>query len=797
MAKGKLKVSTIIVIVFWVLFFLGIFSVYMLFKCIADGKIGYLPNVEEMLNPKNKFATEIYSSDMKVLGRYFQKGENRVFTPYEEISPYMTDALISTEDARFYEHSGIDGDALLRVAVKTLLMGQDKGGGSTVSQQLAKLLFTEVRAKDKFERAKQKLSEWVIAAKLEKYYTKEEIITLYLNKFDFVNNAVGIKSASQVYFSKQPSDLNVEEAALLVGMLQNPALYNPNRESRREKCKSRRNTVLSQMAKYGKITQAECDSLSQLDIVLKFQKVDHKLGLAPYFREYLRAVMTAQMPERDKYPKWQGQKFYEDSLAWATNPLYGWCNKNTKPDGTPYDLYADGLKVYTTIDSRMQRYAEESVKEYVGGHMQPLFFKEKFSQKNKKAPFSNKSTQAQVDSILVRAMRLSDRYRGMKYNEKMNDKEIKTYFDTAKVEMRVFDWEKGSKDTVMTPMDSIRYAKSFIRSAMMSIDPFNGHVKAYVGGIDFNYFQYDLVSVGRRQVGSTIKPFLYALAMEEGMSPCDLVPNVQPQVLLPSGEIWEPRNVPYGEEGKKEVGQMITIRRGLQTSNNWISAYLIKQLGPESFVKLLHSFGLKNHIDPVPSLCLGIADVSVSEMTAAYTAFANKGIQTEPLFVTRIEDNKGNVVATFVPRMNEIFSEQTAYKMISMLQGVVNGGTGLRLRTRSYKYSLGWETPVAGKTGTTQNNSDGWFMGFVPNLITGVWVGGEDRDIHFDNLRNGQGSATALPVWGTYMNKVYNDSTLGYSRTEPFIVTDKYLCPNATDKVDPNAEEVPEMILFD
>lgn len=797
MAKGKVKVGTIILIAFWVLFFLGIFSVYMVFKSIADGKIGYLPDVEEMLNPKNKFATEIYSSDMKVLGRYFQKGENRVYTPYEEISPYMTDALISTEDARYYEHSGIDGDALLRVAVKTLLMGQDKGGGSTVSQQLAKLLFTDKRAKDKWERTKQKLCEWVIAAKLEKYYTKEEIITLYLNKFDFVNNAVGIKSASEVYFSKQPKDLNIEESALLVGMLQNPSLYNPNRADRRDRCKARRNTVLSQMAKYGKITQAECDSLSQLDIILKFQKVDHKLGLAPYFREYLRTVLTAPMPVRSDYAKWQNQKFYEDSLAWVSDPLYGWCNKNTKPDGSPYNLYGDGLKIYTTIDSRMQQYAEEAVKEYVGGYMQPLFFKEKSGQKHKKAPFSNKSTQAQVDSILVRAMRMSDRYRGMKYDEKMKDAQIKAYFDTAQVAMRVFDWKLGCKDTVMTPMDSIRYAKSFLRSAMMSIDPYNGHVKAYVGGIDFNFFQYDLVSVGRRQVGSTIKPFLYALAMEEGMSPCDLVPNVQPQVLLPSGEIWEPRNVPYGEEGKKEVGQMITVRRGLQTSNNWISAYLIKQLGPESFVKLLHSFGLKNHIDPVPSLCLGIADVSVSEMTAAYTAFANKGIQTEPLFVTRIEDDKGNVVANFVPRMNEIFSEQTAYKMISMLQGVVNGGTGLRLRTKSYKYSLGWETPVAGKTGTTQNNSDGWFMGFVPNLITGVWVGGEDRDIHFDNLRNGQGSATALPVWGTYMNKVYNDASLGYSRTEPFIVTDKYLCPNASEKVDPNAEEVPEMILFE
>lgn len=794
---GGLSIGKKILIALWVLFFIGIFSVYKLFDMIAEGKIGYLPPVEELLNPKSSEATEIYSCDAKVLGRYFLKGENRISTPYSEISPYMVDALISTEDARYYEHCGIDGDALLRVAIKTIVMRQDAGGGSTISQQLAKLLFTDEPAKSKWQRGKQKLTEWVVAAQLEKYYTKEEIITMYLNKFDFLNNAVGIKSASQIYFSKQPNELNVEEAALLVGMLQNPVKFNPHRESKRERCKQRRNIVLGQMAKYGKITQAECDSLSQLDIQLRFQKVDHKLGLAPYFREYLRSIMTAKMPELKNYPKWMRQKYYEDSLAWVSDPLYGWCNKNTKPNGAPYDLYGDGLKIYTTIDSRMQQYAEDAVKEYVGGYLQPLFFKEKSGQKHKKAPFSNKSTQAQVDSILSRAMRQSERYRVMKHESKMKHEQIKAYFDTAKVSMVVFDWEKGSKDTVMTPMDSIRYAKSFLRSAMMSIDPFNGQVKAYVGGISFNYFQYDMVSVGRRQVGSTIKPFLYSLAMEGGMSPCDLVPNVQPQVMLPSGEIWEPRNVPYGEEGKKEIGKMITIRRGLQTSNNWTSAYLIKQLGPESFVKLLHSFGLKNHIDAVPSLCLGIADVSVSEMTAAYTAFANKGIQTEPLFVTRIEDNKGNVISTFVPRMNEIFSEQTAYKMISMLQGVMNGGTGLRLRTRRYNYCVGWETPVAGKTGTTQNNSDGWFMGFVPNLITGIWVGGEDRDVHFDNIRNGQGSATALPIWGTYMNKVYNDESLGYSRTEPFVVTDKYLCPNSEDKVSADAEEAPEMILFE
>lgn len=797
--KGKLSIGVKILIALWILFLVGLISVFTIFHLINEGKIGYLPPIEELENPKNKFASEIYSSDMKILGRFFKSQENRVYTSYEELSPYLIDALISTEDIRFYEHSGIDLQALLRVVFKTVILQQSSGGGSTVTQQLAKLYFTKEPAKNKLERLKQKLSEWVIATKLEKLYTKEEIITMYFNKFDFLNNAVGIKSAAQVYFNKNPKELNKEEAALLVGMLQNPRKYNPRSqvEKTRMNSKARRNIVLSQMCMNNKITAEERDSLSNLDIILDYQKVDHKMGLAPYFRERLRIMMTAQKPDPEKYPKWQHQKYYEDSLAWETDPLYGWCNKNLKPDGTPYSLYTDGLKIYTTLDSRMQQYAEEAVEEYLGKYLQPIFFKENDPKKNKKAPFSTKSTQAQVDSILMKAVRLTDRYREMKRSG-LTEKEIMEVFKTP-TPMAVFDWEKGSKDTTMSPYDSIRYQKSFLRSGLMSINPFNGHVKAYVGGPNFNYFQYDMAGVGRRQVGSTIKPFLYALAMEDGMNPCDEVPNVQPQVLLPSGEIWEPRNVPYGEEGKEEVGKMISLKRGLQTSNNWISAYLIKQLGPERFVNLLHSFGLKNQIDPVPSLCLGIADVSVSEMAAAYTAFANKGIQTEPLFVTRIEDNNGNVIATFTPRMNEIFSAETASKMISLLQGVVNGGTGLRLRTKRYDYSIGWETPVAGKTGTTQNNSDGWFMAFVPNLITGVWVGGEDRDIHFDNLRNGQGSATALPIWGKYMKKVLNDSTIGYSKTEPFVTTQTYDCSKKgenTTTVSTEEEVIEEMILF-
>ncbi len=794
--KSRLSLGIKILIAAWILFFIGVLSVFAIFKLISDGKIGYLPPVEELQNPKNKYASEIYSCDMKILGRYFKEKENRVYTPYQDLSPHLINALISTEDARYYDHSGIDGRALFRVGVKTIAMGQDKGGGSTITQQLAKLLFTEERAKDKMERAKQKLTEWVIAVKLEKLYTKEEIITMYFNKFDWVNNAVGIKSAAQIYFNKTPMDLNIEEAAMLVGMFQNPAKYNPNNENKRPACKERRNVVLSQMCSKGLITKAECDSLSALDIKLNFQKVDHKLGLAPYFREHLRMLMNHSKPDPKNYPKWMKEKYSEDSLAWEQDPLYGWCNKNLKPDGTPYNLYTDGLKIYTTVDSRMQQYAEEAVKEYLGGYLQPIFFKENDLRKNKKAPFSTTSTQAQVDSIMAKSMRMSDRYYWLKRSGK-SEKEIKEIFDTP-TQVTIFDWEKGSKDTVLTPYDSIRYQKAFLRSGMMSINPFNGQVKAYVGGPDFNFFQYDMVCTGRRQVGSTIKPFLYTLAMIDGMDPCTMVPNVQPHYVDQySGQVWEPKNVPYGEEGKREIGKMITLKRGLQTSNNWISAHLVLQIGAGRFANFLNnSLDLKSHVEPVPPICLGAMDVSISEMVSAYTAFANKGIKASPLFVTRIEDNNGNVIATFVPRMKEVYNEETASKMISLLQGVINGGTGLRLRTKRYDYSLGWETPIAGKTGTTQNNSDGWFMGFVPSLVTGVWVGGEDRDIHFDNIRNGQGSASALPIWGIFMNKVYNDSTLGYSRTEQFVTTQKYDCSSKDDQPIVG-EEADELILLD
>jgi penicillin-binding protein 1A len=789
MAKKK-NWKKIIIITFWSLFLLGIGSIFLIFSLISNGKIGYLPPVEELQNPKNKFASEIYSGDMVVLGRYFRSQDNRVYVPYEELPSHLVEALIATEDARYYGHSGIDGKALLRVFFKTLILQQRAGGGSTISQQLAKLYYTKDVAQSRLERGLQKPIEWVIAAQLEKYYTKEEIVSMYFNQFDFLNNAVGIKSASQVYFNKSPENLNIEEAALLVGMCQNPSYYNPVKAKNYDRCRGRRNVVLDNMQKQGYITLEVSDSLKNLPMELDYQRVDHKLGLAPYFREYLRKIMTAKKPERSQF--YSNQAFYEASLAWENDPLYGWCNKNQKPDGSNYNLYTDGLKIYTTIDSRMQQYAEESVKEYLGDYLQDLFFKEK-STKNSinRAPFSANTTKAQRDSIMVRAMRQTDRYRSLR-NADVSADSIEKAFSTP-VQMRVFSW-KGTIDTVMTPRDSIRYYKHFLRTGVMSMDPFNGHVKAYVGGPEFNYFQYDMAMDGKRQVGSTIKPFLYAFAMEQGLSPCDEVPNVQPQIALPEGKIWTPRNVPYGESGKAEIGNMITLRRGLQTSNNWISAYLIDRFGAEGFVKLLHSFGIKNQgIEAVPALSLGIADFSVGEMVAAYTAFANKGIQTEPLFVTRIEDNEGNVVATFSPRMNEILSQATAEKMISMLQAVINGGTGIRLRSSGYSYHIKWETPLAGKTGTTQNNSDGWFIGFVPNLITGVWVGGEDRDVHFDNMRYGQGSASALPIFGKYMNKIYKDSDLGYSRTEPFEVENTYDCK----KVEIAEPDAIEYNLFD
>lgn len=745
-----------VVKILWIFIALISLVCVFIFFSIAKGWIGYMPPVEDLENPNYKFATEVFSEDGKVLGTYSYSKENRVFVGYNDLSPNIINALIATEDVRFAEHSGIDAYALTRAVVKRgILMQKNAGGGSTITQQLSKQLYSP-SADNVMERLFQKPIEWVIAVKLERYYTKEEILTMYLNKFDFLNNAVGIKTAAFTYFGCEPKDLKIEEAATLVGMCKNPSLYNPVRYN--ERSRGRRNVVLDQMRKAGYITEAERDSLQALPLKLKYNRVDHKEGLATYFREYLRGVLTAKKPDKANYRGWQMQKYYEDSLDWENNPLFGWCEKNTKKDGTKYNLYTDGLKIYTTLDSRMQQYAEDAVTEYLK-ELQGYFFKEKKGAK--KAPYTFRLTQEQVDEILGRAMRLSDRYRLMK-KAGATEAEIKKAFDTPE-EMSVFSWE-GEKDTIMTPMDSIRYYKFFLRAGFMSMDPRSGHVKAYVGGPNYHYFQYDMAMVGRRQVGSTIKPFLYTLAMENGFSPCDEVRHVEYTLIDENGKPWTPRNA-----NKKLIGDMVTVKWGLANSDNWITAYLMSKLNPYNLKRLIHTFGVRNRdIVPSVSLCLGPCEISVGEMVSAYTAFPNKGIRVAPLFVTRIEDNDGNVLATFAPEMQEVISVSSTYKMLVMLRAVVNEGTGGRVRR------LGVKADMGGKTGTTNYNADGWFMGFTPSLVSGCWVGGEDRDIHFDTMLHGQGASMALPIWTKYMVKVLGDKSLGYDENETFQLPEGY-----------------------
>lgn len=745
-----------VVKILWIFIALISLVCVFIFFSIAKGWIGYMPPVEDLENPNYKFATEVFSEDGKVLGTYSYSKENRVFVGYNDLSPNIINALIATEDVRFAEHSGIDAYALTRAVVKRgILMQKNAGGGSTITQQLSKQLYSP-SADNVMERLFQKPIEWVIAVKLERYYTKEEILTMYLNKFDFLNNAVGIKTAAFTYFGCEPKDLKIEEAATLVGMCKNPSLYNPVRYN--ERSRGRRNVVLDQMRKAGYITEAERDSLQALPLKLKYNRVDHKEGLATYFREYLRGVLTAKKPDKANYRGWQMQKYYEDSLDWENNPLFGWCEKNTKKDGTKYNLYTDGLKIYTTLDSRMQQYAEDAVTEHLK-ELQGYFFKEKKGAK--KAPYTFRLTQEQVDEILGRAMRLSDRYRIMK-KAGATEAEIKKAFDTPE-EMSVFSWE-GEKDTIMTPMDSIRYYKFFLRAGFMSMDPRSGHVKAYVGGPNYHYFQYDMAMVGRRQVGSTIKPFLYTLAMENGFSPCDEVRHVEYTLIDENGKPWTPRNA-----NKKLICDMVTVKWGLANSDNWITAYLMSKLNPYNLKRLIHTFGVRNRdIVPSVSLCLGPCEISVGEMVSAYTAFPNKGIRVAPLFVTRIEDNDGNVLATFAPEMQEVISVSSAYKMLVMLRAVVNEGTGGRVRR------LGVKADMGGKTGTTNYNADGWFMGFTPSLVSGCWVGGEDRDIHFDTMLHGQGASMALPIWTKYMVKVLGDKSLGYDENETFQLPEGY-----------------------
>lgn len=746
------------------------------FTAIWNGWIGYMPPIEDLQNPINRFATQIYSADGKVIGTWNFNRENRVCIPYSNLSPHLVDALVATEDARFYDHSGVDFIALGRAIVKRGLLGQTSaGGGSTITQQLAKQLYSET-AKSTLQRVLQKPIEWVIAVKLERNYTKEEIIALYLNYFDFLHNAVGIKTASNTYFNKEPKDLTVEEAATLIGLCKNPSLFNPVRYP--ERCRERRNVVLDQMRKAGYLTDSQYDEYAAKDLKLDFHRTDHKDGTAPYLREFLRIYMTAECPDISKYPSWNKRQYVLDSIAWVTDPLYGWCNKNFKKDGTPYNLNADGLKVYTTIDSRMQRYAEEAVYGHVARFLQPEFTKENRRKSN--APFTSQLTKKQVNQIMERAVLQSERYRVMKANG-ASDEEIHRAFHTP-TDMSVFTYH-GDLDTTMTPIDSIRYVKSFLRAGFMSMDPKTGAVKAYVGGLDYRHFMYDMVTGGRRQVGSTIKPFLYSLAMENGFSPCDLAPNVQ-RTYMVAGQPWTPRNASH-----KRAGEMVTLKWGLAQSSNWVSAYLMSKLSPQQFVQLLHDYGINNpDIHASMSLCLGPCEVSVAEMVSAYTTFANGGIRVAPLFVSRIEDNDGNVVATFQPRMNEVISAESANKMLVELMGVVDGGTAGRLR---YKYNFTGD--IGGKTGTTNRNSDAWFMGFTPELVSGCWVGGEDRDIHFDSMRMGQGATMALPIWAYFMKKVYRDSSLPYDPNSKFNLPEGFdPCAKDADDMEYGIDEVYE-----
>lgn len=762
--KKKSTTKRSIIKILWFTFF-GVISLsVLLFGLIAVGAIGYLPPIDQLENPIDKYASQLYSSDGEVLTTYSQSKENRVFVNYDELSPHLINALIATEDIRFYSHSGIDAIALVRAIVKRgILQQKSGGGGSTITQQLAKLLYSPSAA-NSFERILQKPIEWVIAVKLEHFYTKEEIINLYLNKYDFNYNAVGIMSAAKTYFNKLPSELNVEESAMLVGMCKNSSLYNPVR--RPELTQQRRNVVLKQLEKSHHITKSEKDSLQQKEIELEFRRSGHREGLAPYFRQYLAGIMMSKKPDRKNYSaSWLQQQFKEDSISWETNPLYGWCYKNKKSDGSFYNIYTDGLKIFSTIDSRMQRHAEESVQEHVGEYLQPQFTKEK--QGRSYAPYS-RSVSDKVDGLIKMAMKQTDRYRDLKKTGKSED-EIVEFFKNEQVEMKVFSWEKTEIDTTMTPWDSIRYHKGFLRAGFMAMNPITGHVKAYVGGPNFSFFQYDMVTKGKRQIGSTIKPFLYTLAMEEGMTPCDNMLHVPQTLTAETGELWTPRN-----PGARNVGETVTIKWGLQNSSNWVTAYLMKLFSPYAFARLLHSFGLESPIDPVVSLALGPCDASVSEMVTGYSAFTNRGIRIDPLYVTRIEDSYGNLVSTFVPNMKEIFSESASFKMLHMLRSVVDGGTGGRLR---FRYNL--KGQMGGKTGTTQNNSDGWFMSFTPELVAGAWVGGEERSIHFDTMAWGQGASMALPIHGLFYQKIYADPDIKMTDDGVFEIPEEYQDPCA------------------
>ena len=707
-----------------------------------------IPTIEELENPDSKLATQVIAEEGEILTTYHI--ENRTFVGYDELPLSLIQATVATEDARFYEHSGIDIKSLFRVLFKTLLSrDSSQGGGSTITQQLAKTLYPRKEHVGKLGMVWIKLKEWITAVKIERNYTKEEIVDMYLNAVFFGSNSYGIQSAATQFFDKHPSELRVEESAVLVGMVNKPTRYNPAINP--DKALERRNLVLSRMRAKKYLTRAECDSLQALPIVLHSRTVDRTTGVGPYFRDMLRRTMSAEQPKRSNYAT--KEDFQADSLLWADDPLYGWLNKNSKNDGSPYDLDRDGLRIYTTVNYKMQKYAEEAIAEHLGKDLQKAFFRELRNRRN--APFSAGTDDEVIDVTMRQARRWSDRTRMMKASG-YSDAEIAKSF-TEKTRMRVFTWDKpGYRDTVMTPDDSIRYYKSFFRAAFLAIEPNTGHIKAYVGGPDYRYFKYDNVRQGKRQVGSTIKPFLYTLAMESGMTPCDQVLN-SPQVIVVNGDkTWTPQD-PHAN------GAMVDLRWGLAQSSNSVAAYLMKQLGPESMVAMMRKMGITGYIDPVVSLCVGSADLSVYDMVTAYNTFPSGGIYTHPIFVTRIEDSDGNILATFSERRHEVITELAANEMVSMMRGVVDGGTGSRLR---FRYGLTGQ--IAGKTGTTNDNSDGWFIGYTPTITAGVWVGAEDRYVHFSSTALGQGANMALPIWGLWMKKVLADGTLGVSASDVF-----------------------------
>ncbi len=749
----KTKKRRIFLAVLWGLFALPLLILVVIFTLISAGKMGFMPSFEDLENPQNNLASQVFSADGELLGHYFL--QNRIYVEFDELSDNVVNALLATEDIRFRNHAGIDPRGLARVFIKSIILQQDAGGGSTITQQLAKNLFPRDTTSYRFGISRKinlgitKFKEWVTAVKLERNYTKDEIIVMYLNTVDFGSHSYGIKTASRTFFNTTPDSLMVEEAALLVGVLKAPSWFSPVRNP--ERAITRRNIVLRQLNRYDFISDSEFDSLTALPIELDYMVQDHNVGLARHFREQLRVTLRAREPVRENYFSYQ--RYLEDSIEWADNPLYGWTNKNFKPDGSSYNLYRDGLRIHTTIDSRMQTYAEEALNEHLGGDLQKDF--DRIRSSYARNPFSDDLSAEQVELNIERTIRRSDRYRKLNWAGVPRDT-IMRIFNTP-VSMSVFSWE-GDIDTVMTPLDSLWYYKAFLRSGFMAMDPANGHIRAYVGGPEFSHFKFDHVRLGKNQAGSVFKPFLYTLAMQEGFSPCDMAPNV-PQSFEVNDTIWTPKNA-----GPTDYdGRMVTLKWGLANSVNNISAWLMKQFNPPAVIEVARKLGIQSPIDPVQSVFLGTTDLTLYEMVGAFSTYVNHGVYNFPVMVTRIEDRHGNVLAEFQPRIEEAVSEHAAYLMVNLLESVVNEGTGRRLRHR-----YGFDGQMGGKTGTTQGFSDGWFIGLVPQLVGGAWTGGEDRGIRFNNIHLGQGANMALPIWALFLEKVYADESLGITEEDEF-----------------------------